>query len=88
MAAWKNHFHVMHELLRCGADVNRKDNTGRNVLHNLAADKHCNWGRDVIAELLKQNIAIDGPDGQDDQKRSPLHWAASTGKKRVVRIVA
>jgi ankyrin repeat protein len=80
-AAWKNYFHIMHELLRCGADVNKKDNTGRNVLHNLAADKHCNWGRDVIAELLRQNIAIDGPEGQDDQKRSPLHWAASTGKK-------
>lgn len=87
MAAWKNHFHIMHELLRCGADVNRKDSTGRNVLHNLAADKHCNWGRDVIAELLKQNIAIDGPDGQDDQKRSPLHWAASTGKKELCELL-
>jgi ankyrin repeat protein/Mg2+ and Co2+ transporter CorA len=86
-AAWKNHFHIMNELLRCGADVNRKDNTGRNVLHNLAADKHCNWGRDVIAELLKQNIAIDGPDGQDDQKRSPLHWAASTGKKELCEML-
>ncbi|USP75865.1 ankyrin repeat and protein kinase domain containing protein 1 [Curvularia clavata] len=86
-AAWKNHFHIMHELLRCGADVNKKDNTGRNVLHNLAADKHCNWGRDVIAELLKQNIAIDGPDGQDDQKRTPLHWAASTGKKELCEML-
>jgi ankyrin repeat protein/Mg2+ and Co2+ transporter CorA len=86
-AAWKNHFHIMHELLRCGADVNKKDNTGRNVLHNLAADKHCNWGRDVIAELLRQSIAIDGPDGQDDQKRSPLHWAASTGKKELCEML-
>lgn len=86
-AAWKNHFHIMHELLRCGADVNKKDNTGRNVLHNLAADKHCNWGRDVIAELLKQDIAIDGADGQDDQKRSPLHWAASTGKKELCEML-
>ncbi|KNG47170.1 ankyrin repeat-containing protein [Stemphylium lycopersici] len=86
-AAWKNHFHIMHELLRCDADVNKKDHTGRNVLHNLAADKHCNWGRDVIAELLKQNIAIDGPDGQDDQKRSPLHWAASTGKKELCEML-
>ncbi|CAN9371569.1 unnamed protein product [Alternaria alternata] len=86
-AAWKNYFHIMHELLRCGADVNKKDNTGRNVLHNLAADKHCNWGRDVIAELLRQNIAIDGPEGQDDQKRSPLHWAASTGKKELCEML-
>ncbi|KAI8940733.1 hypothetical protein NX059_001998 [Plenodomus lindquistii] len=86
-AAWKNHFHIMNELLRHGADVNKKDNTGRNVLHNLAADKHCNWGRDVIAELLKQNIAIDGNDGQDEQKRSPLHWAASTGKKELCEML-
>lgn len=86
-AAWKNHFHIMNELLRRGADVNKKDNTGRNVLHNLAADKHCNWGRDVIAELLRRDIAIDGPDAQDDGKRSPLHWAASTGKKELCEML-
>lgn len=79
-AAWKNHWHILNELLRKGADVNKKDNKKRNVLHNLAADKHCNWGNDVIELLLRQNIAIDGPEGQDDTKRSPLHWAASTGK--------
>jgi ankyrin repeat protein len=86
-AAWKNHFHIMVELLRCGADVNKKDNTGRNVLHNLAADKHCNWGRDVIMELLRRDIAIDGPEGQDESKRSPLHWAASTGKKELCEML-
>jgi ankyrin repeat protein len=86
-AAWKNHFHIMVELLRCGADVNKKDNRGRNVLHNLAADKHCNWGRDVIAELLRRDIAIDGPEGQDEGKRSPLHWAASTGKKELCEML-
>lgn len=86
-AAWKNHFHIMTELLRCGADVNKKDNTGRNVLHNLAADKHCNWGRDVIAELLRRDIALDGPEGQDESKRSPLHWAASTGKRELCEML-
>lgn len=86
-AAWKNHFHIMIELIRRGADVNKKDNTGRNVLHNLAADKHCNWGRDVIEELLRRDIAIDGPDGQDEGKRSPLHWAASTGKKELCEML-
>jgi ankyrin repeat protein/Mg2+ and Co2+ transporter CorA len=86
-AAWKNHFHIMIELLRCGADVNKKDNTGRNVLHNLAADKHCNWGRDVIGELLRRDIAIDGLEGQDEGKRSPLHWAASTGKKELCEML-
>ncbi|KAL6708240.1 hypothetical protein ACN47E_003424 [Coniothyrium glycines] len=86
-AAWKNHFQIMQALLRCGADVNKKDNTGRTVLHNLAADKHCNWGRDVIAELLKRNIMLDGPGAQDDQKRTALHWAASTGKKELCEML-
>ncbi|KAH7122661.1 hypothetical protein B0J11DRAFT_345204 [Dendryphion nanum] len=80
-AAWMNYFHIVEVLLRWDADVNKKDNKGRNVLHNLAADKHCNWGKDVIDALLQTNIAIDGEQGQDDLKRSPLHWAAVTGKR-------
>lgn len=86
-AAWKNHFHIMNELLRCNADVNKKDNTGRNVLHNLAADKHCNWGRDVILELLRRDIAIDGPEALDADERNPLHWAASTGKSELCEML-
>lgn len=86
-AAWKNYYHIMSELLRKGADVNRKDCSGRNILHNLAADKHCNWGSSVIELLLKQDIAIDGPQGQDDTQRTPLHWAASTGKKELCEML-
>lgn len=86
-AAWKNHFHVMKELLRCGADVNKKDNTKRNVLHNLAADKHCNWGRDVVEALLATDVAIDGLQGQDELERSPLHWAAVTGKRELCEML-
>jgi ankyrin repeat protein/Mg2+ and Co2+ transporter CorA len=86
-AAWRNHFHTLNVLLRCGADVNKKDNTGRNVLHNLAADKHCNTLRDVIDALLKTNIAIDGKDGQDYLGRTPLHWAAVTGKKELCEVL-
>ena len=66
---------------------NKKDNKGRNVLHNLAADDDCNWGRDIIHLLLQQNIAIDGPEGQDDSRRSPLHWAVSTGKKELCEML-
>jgi ankyrin repeat protein/Mg2+ and Co2+ transporter CorA len=86
-AAWKNHFHILEELVRKGADVNRKDSKGRNVLHNLAADKHCNWGSYVIDLLLKEDVAIDGPQGQDDTQRTPLHWAASTGKKELCEML-
>ncbi|KAJ4302959.1 hypothetical protein N0V90_001850 [Kalmusia sp. IMI 367209] len=86
-AAWSNHWHVLDELLKRGADVNKKDNNGRNVLHNLAADKHCNWGSSVIDLLLRTNIAIDGPLGQDTSNRTPLHWAASTGKKELCEML-
>lgn len=86
-AAWKNHYHILHLLLVHGANVNAKDSRGRNVLHNLAADKLCQWGDSVIELLLNQNIAIDGPEGQDQLKRTPLHWACATGKKRLAEML-
>lgn len=79
-AAWKNHWHILNLLLAKGADVNTRDVRGRNVLHNLAADKKCEWGKDVIDLLLSSNIHIDGQEGEDELKRSPLHWACATGK--------
>lgn len=86
-AAWKNHYHILQLLLVHRADVNGKDNRGRNVLHNLAADKECNWGDSVVELLLKQNIAIDGENGQDELKRTPLHWACATGKLRLAEML-
>jgi ankyrin repeat protein len=79
-AAWKNHWHILDLLITKGADVNGKDERGRNVLHNLAADKNCDWGQEVIQLLLQKDIHIDGPDARDDLGRSPLHWACATGK--------
>jgi ankyrin repeat protein len=79
-AAWKNHWHILDLLITKGADVNGKDERRRNVLHNLAADKKCDWGQEVIQLLLTRDIHIDGPDGRDDLGRSPLHWACATGK--------
>jgi ankyrin repeat protein len=67
-------------LIAKGADVNARDERRRNVLHNLAADNNCDWGNEVIQLLLKQDIYLDGPNGQDDLLRSPLHWACATGK--------
>jgi ankyrin repeat protein len=86
-AAWKNQWGVLNILIAKGANVNAKDHKGRNVLHNLAADKQCNWGEDVIQLLLKQNISIDGAEGQDKLLRSPLHWACATGKKQLVEML-
>ncbi|KAL1979537.1 hypothetical protein VTN96DRAFT_5584 [Rasamsonia emersonii] len=77
MAAWKNHWHVLQLLISRGADVNARDNKKRNVLHNLAADKQCDWGDDVVDLLLKTNCAIEA---KDELGRTPLHWACATGK--------
>lgn len=82
-AAWKNHWHILSMLIAKGADVNGKDHRGRNILHNLAGDKQCDWGDEVIQLLLDQNIHIDGKDGQDELRRTPLHWACATGKIRL-----
>lgn len=84
VAAWQNHWHILNELLRKGADVNKTDNEGKNVLHSLAADSHCNWGSYVIDLLLKTNIAVNG---QDEQKRTPLHWASALGKKELCEML-
>jgi ankyrin repeat protein len=86
-AAWKNHWHVLSLLLGKGADVNAKDHRGRNVLHNLAADKQLDWGDEVIQLLLKQDIHIDGEKGQDNLRRSPLHWSCATGKLRLAEML-
>lgn len=86
-AAWRNHWHVLQVLISRGADVNAKDLRKRNVLHNLAADKQCDWGEDVIELLLGTGCALDGADGRDELGRTPLHWACATGKLRVAELL-
>ncbi|KAI9368107.1 hypothetical protein BJX61DRAFT_242121 [Aspergillus egyptiacus] len=83
-AAWKNHFHVLQMLITRRADVNARDARGRNVLHNLAADKMCDWGEDVIRSLLGTVCEIDA---QDELGRTPLHWACATGKERLAEML-
>ncbi|KAL2838029.1 hypothetical protein BJY01DRAFT_220329 [Aspergillus pseudoustus] len=82
-AAWKNHFQVLELLIQRGADVNARDARRRNVLHNLAADKTCEWGADVIKVLLGTVCDIDA---QDELGRTPLHWACATGKESLAEM--
>jgi ankyrin repeat protein len=82
-AAWLNHWHILNLIIAKGGNVNAKDKKSRNILHNLAADKICSWGDEVVQLLLRQDIYIDGKEGQDNLKRSPLHWACATGKIRL-----
>ncbi|KAI9932054.1 hypothetical protein AWENTII_010375 [Aspergillus wentii] len=86
-AAWRNHWHVLQVLISRGANVNAKDNKKRNVLHNLGADKQCDWGDDVIELLLGTVCKIDGVEGHDELGRTPLHWACATGKFRLAELL-
>lgn len=86
-AAWRNHWHVLQLLISRGANVKARDLRKRNVLHNLAADKQCDWGEDVIELLLGTGCVLDGVDGRDELGRTPLHWACATGKLRVAELL-
>lgn len=83
-AAWRNHWHVLAVLIARGAKVEAVDRRRRTVLHNLAADKVCDWGEDVIRLLLDMpglNLLT-----RDELGRTPLHWACATGKNRLVEM--
>ena len=81
-AAWKNHWHILSLLISKGADLNAKDSRKRSVLHNLAADKQCEWGMGVVDLLLEARMDIDT---QDELGRTPFHWACATGKPDLAR---
>ncbi|CRG89394.1 hypothetical protein PISL3812_06430 [Talaromyces islandicus] len=83
-AAWKNHWHVLQLLISRGADVNAIDNRKRNILHNLAADKQCDWGDDVVNMLLRSTCNVDA---RDELGRTPLHWACATGKTHFAELL-
>jgi ankyrin repeat protein len=88
-AAWKNHADILHLLIMRGADVKKRDLRRRNALHNLAADKACRWGwgDEVVGLLLRTECPIDGPGGQDELGRTPLHWACATGNWRLAEML-
>lgn len=86
-AAWNDSYQILDYLITRGADVNARDLRGRNVLHNLAADKRQDWGEYIVELLLKQSISISGEEARDELRRTPLHWACSTGHGRLVEML-
>ncbi|GAM89598.1 hypothetical protein ANO11243_076370 [Dothideomycetidae sp. 11243] len=86
-AAWKNHWHILQLLINAGADINARDFRKRNVLHNLAADKQCDWGEEVVNLLLNNGVGIEGQDAWDEHKRTPLHWCCVTGKRNLAETL-
>lgn len=88
-AAWRNHADILQLLIKRGANVNAKDLRNRNALHNLAADKACHWGwgDEIVGLLLRTECQINGPAGQDELGRTPLHWACATGNWRLAEML-
>ncbi|KAJ5819343.1 hypothetical protein N7474_004934 [Penicillium riverlandense] len=88
-AAWRNHAETLKLLIMRGANVNARDLRRRNALHNLAADKECRsgWGDEIVGLLLGTKCQIDGPEGQDELGRTPLHWACATGNRRFAELL-
>ncbi|KAJ5082705.1 hypothetical protein N7532_011748 [Penicillium argentinense] len=88
-AAWRNHADILQLLIIRGANVNARDHRKRNAMHNLAADKHRQWGwtEEIVSLLLRTDCQIDGVEGRDELGRTPLHWACATGNWRLAELL-
>jgi ankyrin repeat protein len=76
-AACKDQYQIVTTLIEMGADPNKRDLHGSNVLHCLAAGQDCKRGRDIIDALLETKVEIDA---KDEGERTPLHCAAVGGR--------
>ena len=86
-AAWKGHGQILDQLILAGADVNAKDYRKRNVLHNLAADVQCHWDLEIVGNLVRHKVGLEGSQGWDEHHRTPLHWCCVTGKYDFANIL-
>ncbi|KXT03866.1 hypothetical protein AC578_8935 [Pseudocercospora eumusae] len=96
-AAWKGHLDIVKLLLARGASLETVDIRGRNVLHNLAADKgdektsgkptnrpRRKWSIDIVHYILQAGI---NPDEVDALGRTALHWAAVTDNEEMMKVL-
>ncbi|EME89136.1 uncharacterized protein MYCFIDRAFT_206237 [Pseudocercospora fijiensis CIRAD86] len=96
-AAWKGHLDIVKLLLARGASLETVDIRGRNVLHNLAADKgdkktsgkptnrpRRKWSIDIVHYILGAGI---NPDEVDALGRTALHWAAVTDNEEMMKLL-
>lgn len=96
-AAWNGHFDTVKLLVQRGAHIEAVDVRGRNVLHNLAADKgddqtagkhtnrpHRKWSIEIVHYLLQAGI---NPDEVDALGRTALHWSAVTDNAEMMILL-
>jgi ankyrin repeat protein len=75
--------YIMRLLLKCGADVNARDNTGSTTLHKLA--KH--WKQpsvEVLRLLLKYGVDIDA---EDKEGKTALQFASANKHEEIVEFL-
>ncbi|KAK3676486.1 hypothetical protein LTR78_003762 [Recurvomyces mirabilis] len=91
-AVWKNRLAVVTKLIEQGANVSKKDNRGRNVLHHFTGDSDRRLEDEdgpgpMIFRLLLAKVEPGDLKTWDSRKRTPLHWAASIGHLFAVRTL-
>lgn len=73
-------------LLDSGADLNTQYKNGETILSHIAADK--GEQDDALLDVVKRMVSrVVNPYQPEPGKKNALHWAASTGKVEMVRIL-
>ena len=77
---------VFQDLEEAGANVNIKDRLGYAPLHYACRHKDKAWGLEAAGHLLAlPRTAVNETDDVDE--RTPLHWAAKRGNKKLVLLL-
>ncbi|XP_078679759.1 uncharacterized protein LOC144915337 [Branchiostoma floridae x Branchiostoma belcheri] len=80
LATWNGHADIVNNLLRYGADPNKKDKWGHTALHIAAREGYPSIAKDLLHFKADVNV-------QADDDYSALHFAASENHTNVVEIL-
>jgi len=81
LAASDNNLEQLKQYVKCGADVNGKDENGITLLHISSKNGSLEISKFLISNGADVNIKADNDDS------TPLHGAAMAGKKELVRLL-